>query len=142
LSVERSPSPAKRPPRPAKAFTLVEVLATILLLAIVLPVVDRGIASATGAGSTARYRTEAAQLAESKLSELIATGSWNTGNRSGDFGSDWPGYRWDAEVSNWANDTQGVGLQQLDVTVYWTARGRNESLMISSLVYVRPVPSS
>jgi len=41
-------------------FTLVEVLATIMLLAIVLPVAMRGVTISTQTASTARRRTEAA----------------------------------------------------------------------------------
>jgi general secretion pathway protein I len=125
-----------------RGFTLVEVLAAILLLAIVLPVVERGIISASNAGSAARYRTEAASLAQSKLAELTTTATWSGGQLSGDFGNDWKAYRWSATVVSWPNDPAPVGMEQLDVTVTWQARGRNESLTVSTLVYSRPVPTS
>jgi len=123
-------------------FTLVEVLATLLLIAIVLPVVNNAIVAASSAGSEARHRTEAAGLAQSKLSELIVTAAWNGGIQAGDFGPDWRGYRWQATAASWPNDTQGVGLSQLDLTVYWQSRNREESVTVSSLVYIRPVPAS
>ena len=107
--------------------------------------VDQGVSSATAAGSAARHRTEAAGLAQSKLAELTmgTTPLWANGAAmSGDFGSDWLAYRWQATVADWANDTQGVGLQQLDVQVFWKERGRDEWVTVSSLVYVRPTPSS
>jgi prepilin-type N-terminal cleavage/methylation domain-containing protein len=126
----------------ARGFTLVECLATMLLMAIILPAVDQGIAAATLSAGTTRHRTEAAGLAQSKLSELIVSGSavWSAGKLSGDFGSDWPEYKWNATVSPWVNDTQSVGLEQMDVQVTWTDRNQQMSFTVSSLVYTRPVP--
>jgi prepilin-type N-terminal cleavage/methylation domain-containing protein len=129
---------------PRSGFTLIECLATMLLMAIVLPVAVEGINSTLRSADSTRNRTEAAGLAQSKLSELIVGGSavWSSGGLSGDFGADWPGYRWSAAVSPWINDTQNVGLEQLDVTVTWSARNKSQSLTVSGLVYTRPVPSS
>jgi prepilin-type N-terminal cleavage/methylation domain-containing protein len=123
-------------------FTLIECLSAMFLMAMVLPAVNLGIAAATKTAGLARHRSEAAGLASSQLSQLIASGQWQGGTLSGDFGPDWPDYRWSATVQNWANDTQGVGLQQLDVTVTWPQKGPQDSVTVSSLVYVRPVPSS
>ncbi len=123
-------------------FTLVEVLAAMLLIGIVMPAVMQGVTAATRAGSSARHRSEAALLAGSKLSELTLTGQWDGGVLAGDCGPDWPGYKWAAAVTAWAGDTQGIGLQQLDVTVTWTDAGRPTSATVTGLVYVRPVPAS
>ena len=130
--------------RHRRGFTLVECLATMLLMAIILPVVDQGIATTTLSAGTTRHRTEAAGLAQSKLSELMVSGSavWSSGALSGDFGPDWPNYKWNATVGPWVNDTQAVGLEQLDVQVTWTDRNQAMSVTVSSLVYTRPVPSS
>jgi general secretion pathway protein I len=127
---------------PRRGFTLIECLAAVLLIAIVIPVVDRGIAAATLSAKATQHRTEAAGLAQSELSTLIVTGNWQGSALSGDFGPNWPDYKWQATVTPWVNDTQGVGLQQLDVTVTWTDRNRPESLMLSTLVYQRPTSSS
>ena len=123
--------------RPRRGFTLIEVLATLMLLAIVMPAIQQGISIASGTASSARRRTEAAGLAESKLNELLATGQWQDGQVSGDFSPDWPDYRWQATVSGWQSDTTSAGLQQLDVTVSWTARNRPDSVTLSTLTYVR-----
>ncbi len=79
--------------QPRGGFTLVEVLAAMLLIGIVMPVVMQGVTAATRAGSSARRRTEAATLAASKLAELTVTGQWDGGTTSGDFGADCPGLR-------------------------------------------------
>jgi prepilin-type N-terminal cleavage/methylation domain-containing protein len=70
-----------------KAFTLIEVLATLLLMAIVLPAVMQGVSIALASASNARQRTEAAQVAQSQLALLLATTQWNGGILAGDVQS-------------------------------------------------------
>jgi prepilin-type N-terminal cleavage/methylation domain-containing protein len=118
-------------------FTLIEVLATLMLMAIVLPAIMQGISIASGTASAARCRNEAAGLAESKLNEVIATQQWQGGQMSGDFAPDFPQYKWQATVGEWQSDSSNVGLQQLDVKVIWTHRNREDSVTVSTLTYVR-----
>lgn len=115
-------------------FTLPEVLATMLLLAIVLPVIMKGISLATSTGDQARRRTEASTLAQSKLDELLGTGSWAGGISQGDFGAEWPDYHWSDVVTDWTQGTQ-AGLEQLEVHVSWQGRGGEESVVVTTLVY-------
>jgi len=83
------------------AFTLVEVLATLALAAIVIPVAMEGISLATATAGEARRMMEAASLAELKLAELRLDDTLQNGTLDGDFGDDWQEYRWTAEVSDW-----------------------------------------
>ena len=121
-----------------RGFTLIEVLATMLLIAIVLPTVMRGVAAASGTATQTRRRTEAAGLAQSKLEELITTSEWQAGVLSGDFGADYPDYRWRAQVNAWPLDQTTAGIQQVDCIVAWTTRnGTEDSVMVSTLTYAR-----
>ena len=119
----------KAAPRPG-GFTLMEVLATIVLIAIVLPVVMQGIALAASLANTAKYKAEAAVLVRSKLNELLATREWQSGNLSGDFAPDHPEFRWSVELAAWQTTT----LQQLDLHVFWNSRGWEQSVTVSTLV--------
>jgi prepilin-type N-terminal cleavage/methylation domain-containing protein len=123
--------------RRRRAFTLVEVLAALMLITIVLPTAMEAITLSVGAADAARYRNVAAGLAESKLNELVTNNLWQNGNQGGDFGTAWPNFRWQLSVQPWAQDTTSAGLQQLDLEVLWTARNREESLTVSTLSYVR-----
>ncbi len=124
-------------------FTLIEVLAALLLIGIVLPAVMQAISYAAGAGTAARMRSEAASLAEGKLNEIVATGQWQGGgNLSGDFGADWANYRWSAATQNWAQDTTSANLEEIDLTVRWTARNREDSLTLSTIAYDRTATTS
>ena len=75
--------PTARMRRSGRAgFTLVEVLATLVLLGIVVPVAMRGVSVALAAAQTAKRTAEATSLAQSKLNEMIADGSWQTSHLS------------------------------------------------------------
>ena len=113
-------------------FTLVECLASLLLIAIVLPAVMHGISIASSSASASRRRTEAAALASTKLNELVATNTWQSGSLSGDFGDEFPGYQWSAEVQDWP---QEADLQQLDVHVTWGMGPAQRSVTLTTLVY-------
>lgn len=116
--------------RSARGFTLIEVLAAIVLMGIVLPVAMNAISVATMVGSAAKRRSEAAMLVQSKLSELVVTKGWQNGNMNGDWAEDHPDYRWVAELKEW--DTSS--LKELDVHVLWTASGREQSVTLSTLI--------
>src|SRR4051812_19730609 len=111
-----------------RGFTLIEVLATMMLLAIVLPVTMQALSVSLSAASSARHLTEASGLARAKLNELIATAQWDN-TSSGDFGADNPGYRW--ETSNAARD---YGVTEIMIRVSWTERGQERQLSLSTLI--------
>jgi prepilin-type N-terminal cleavage/methylation domain-containing protein len=111
-------------------FTFIELLATVVLIGIVMPVAMQTIALCTQLAGQSRKEMEAASLASVKLTELIASGDWESGARSGEF-TDWPGYRWTVDVFNWTEST----VRQVDVTVHWQSRGRERELVLSTLVY-------
>ncbi len=121
-------------------FTLVEVLATMAIMSIVLPVAMKGIALCSNTASTVRRRSEAGALAEAKLNELIATAQWQSGVLAGDCGVDWPDYTWKAEVQSWtpansADNGYGNTVSELAVHIYWVSRSAERSTTLSTLVY-------
>jgi prepilin-type N-terminal cleavage/methylation domain-containing protein len=112
-------------------FTFIELLATIVLIGIIMPVAMRSIGLCTRLGGHSRRQIEAASLARTKLTELTTSQDWKTSEKRGDFGSDWPGYQWTAAVSNWTDSV----VSQLDLTVTWQSQGQQRSLTLSTLVY-------
>ena len=116
--------------RGRRAFTLIEILATLALVAIVLPAVVNGILLSLAAAGHARQQTEAAWLAQSKLAEIVATGDLDDSQLTGDFGPDWPEYQWSSVRDDW-DDSR---LYQLDVQVTWTRRNQERSVMLTTLV--------
>lgn len=122
---------AGRAPRGRGAFTLVEVLASLVLVGVILPAAMAGVSLAMGMEETARGRTEAAVLAGSKLAELTATGAWQTAETEGDFGEHRPAYSWRLQVEEW----EEPGLSRVVVTVERTAARGALSVTVSTLAY-------
>ncbi len=118
------------------AFTIVELLATLTLVCIVLPVAVHGILLCLDVAAHARHQAQAAALAQSKIAELAATGQWYDAELDGDFGDDWPEYTWVAQIGEWEDSR----LSQLDVYVLWNRRGRDRGVTLSTLIY-RGVPN-
>ena len=116
---------------PARGFTLVEVLAALILVALVLPAAMQGVSLATQASADAHRRQQAAALAHDKLSELIVTGGWSSASTEGDFGEDYPTYRWTLTVEDW----EGFTTRRVTVQVLWESRGMERTLSMSTLVY-------
>ena len=117
---------------PARAcgFTLMEILATMLLLGIVLPAITTGISVSLAAADTARHRVTAARLAQEKILELTLAQTLGGGGTSGEFGVDNPEYRWQATISS-----RGDNMEELTVVVTWSERGLERVLALSTLLY-------
>jgi len=121
----------------------VEVLATLVLIGIVLPVAMRGVSLAMFAGDTAADRKKATVLAESKMAELIATGEWQDTALEGDFATTASGemmdeesvgeagYAWSATVEDWVD----LSIKELTVRVTWTARDIEHEVSVTTLVH-------
>ena len=120
----RAPRLASR----GRGFTLVEVLATLVLLGIVLPVAMRGVSMAMAAAANARRTAEATMLAEAKLNELVADGTWASGSLSGDFAPEQPEYQWSC-----LTQTRDYGLTEVAIRVTWTTRGQVRELIVATL---------
>ena len=118
-------------PRRKSGFTFVELLATVVLIAIIMPVAMQTISLCTRLGGLSRKEIEAASLARVKLTELTASDEWQSSSKAGDFGTDWPGYRWSAEVSNWTDSI----VSQIDLTVHWQSQGIDRSLTLTTLAF-------
>ena len=113
-----------------RGFTLIEALIAMAIIAIILPLAMEGIALSSRLGADAKHRSEAAELARGKLDELAVTGAWRTGPVAGDFGSDWPGYRWTATSLPWTGGT----MNELTVTVIWTQGKLERYVAMGTLV--------
>jgi prepilin-type N-terminal cleavage/methylation domain-containing protein len=110
-----------------RGFTLIEVLAALVMLGIVLPIAMKGVSIALASASHARHMSEAASLADEKLNEIIATQDWST--TSGDFGPDFAGYQWTVTTAD-----RDYDVTEIQLSVTWTERGSQRSLNASTMV--------
>ena len=102
----------------------------MMLLAVILPAVMRGASIALAAASSARHRTEAANLAEAKLNELIVTNQWSAG-QSGDFSPQHPEYHWSVQTAG----SRDYGVSDVQCTVTWNEGGVQRQFVLATLAY-------
>ena len=102
----------------------------MLFMAIVIPAAVHGIALASRAGIIAERKTVAAQLADSFLTELVVTESWQNMPSSGEFPGASEGYNWQLGQRTWETDQ----MIYLEVLVTFTVQGREHVVRTSTLV--------
>ena len=112
------------------AFTFVEVLAAMAFLGILIPVLASALHLSSGVGSAAERSTIAAQLGENRLNELTLGDAWTSAESSGDFGTDWPGYRWELKKTDW----QTGAMTELVIHVFFPVQGGEHEVQMSTLV--------
>ena len=86
-------APAIKPRREA-AFTLAEVLAAMLFLAIVVPVAVEALHIASLGGEVAARKSQAARIADRLLSESLVTTNWSNGQKNGTASEGVLDFRW------------------------------------------------
>ena len=112
------------------AFTFVETLAAMAFLAILLPVLISAVLVSSRAGSVAERTTNAVQLGDNRLNELTLGGAWSSAESRGDFGTDWPGYRWELTKADW----QTGAMTELVIHVFFPVQGGEHEVQMSTLV--------
>ncbi len=113
----------------ASAFTLAEVLAALLFMAIVIPVAMQGLRISSRAGELAERKREAARVAERILNESIVTTNWNQSALSGMVQEADREYRWALRTESWTEPM----MQMLSVEVTFPVQGEDHTVELSTL---------
>ena len=116
--------------RTRAAFTLAEVLAALLFMAIVIPVALEGLRIASLAGQVGERKAVAARVADRVLNELAVTGALPGGNGNGTIMEGPHEYRWTIESGIWPDGD----LQLKTVKVAYQVQGREYEVTISTLM--------
>jgi len=120
--------------RHARGFSLLEVIAAILLLALafaaLLHVAGASLHLADQSGQISR----ADMWAQAKLDALGVTEPLVAGESDGDFGKD---YRWHQRVAPWQDDTlpadSPLALYRVDLDVRWGSKRHPHTLRYTTL---------
>ncbi|MGO8764206.1 MAG: hypothetical protein ACLQSR_03610 [Limisphaerales bacterium] len=115
--------------RPCAAFTLAEVMAALVFMAIVIPVVI-GVLHISGlAGEVAARKGEAARIADRILSEDLVTTNWNGGVQNGNISEGSDSFTWALNTQTWPQDQ----MELLTIQVTFLAQGHNYTVKMSTL---------
>jgi type II secretory pathway pseudopilin PulG len=112
------------------AFTLAEVLAAMLFLAIVIPVAVEALHVSGLGGEVAARKSMAARVADRVLSESIVTGTWGNGQQSGMITEGVLDFKWKLTSQKWPQDF----MEQVTAEVTYSAQGKEYSVKMSTLV--------
>jgi hypothetical protein len=115
------------------AFTLAEVLAALLFMAIVIPVALQAMRVAGRAGALAERKREAARVAEKILNESIVTTNWNSSALSGTIMEADREYRWRLRNESWSESD----MRLLSVEVDFPVQGEDYSVKMSTLANIQ-----
>ena len=111
-------------------FTLAEVLAALVFMAIVIPVALQGLRIASLAGEVAVRKGEARRVAERVLNESIITTNWTRSGLSVTLYEGAHQFRWLLRNEPWNQEP----IRQLFVQVNFSVQGKNYDLHLSTLV--------
>jgi type II secretory pathway pseudopilin PulG len=125
----RRPSRIEPTVRHARAFTLAEVLAALLFMAIVIPVAMHGLSVASRAGTLGQRKAAAMRVAERVLEETIYTGQNISSISNGTVSEGDTSYPWTLKSDTWTEDT----MTQLTVTVSFDVQGTTFTVNASTL---------
>jgi len=114
------------------AFTLAEVLAALMFMAIVIPVAIEAVRIASLSGEIAERKGEAARVADRVLNESILMTNWTQGTLNGTTTEGTHDFRWTLHSELWPQDPQGQ-MQLLTAEVTFSAQGRDYSVRLSTL---------
>ncbi|MGD1088919.1 MAG: hypothetical protein ABR955_09385 [Verrucomicrobiota bacterium] len=112
----------------AAGFTLAEVLAALLFLAIVIPAAVEALHVASLAGEVAARKGQAARVADRILSESLVTTNWSR-TQNGTITEGAEEFRWKLTSQNWPRDL----MQLVTTEVAFTAQGHDYSVKMSTL---------
>lgn len=111
-------------------FTLAEVLAALLFMAIVIPVAVQGLQIASRAGEVAQRKAIAARIGERVLTEVVATRQLTMANQRGTIQEGAAEYRYTTQIEPWNREV----LRQLSVEVRFAVQGQDYFVRLATLL--------
>ncbi len=128
-----APASTSSAQRVTAGFTLAEVMAALVFMAILIPVALEGLSIASRAGEVAARKGDAALVAERKLNESLVTTNWNQPVQSGTLRQGFRDFRWTLRNDPWNGDPNQSVMRLLTVEVKFAAQGQDYSVHLSTL---------
>jgi type II secretory pathway pseudopilin PulG len=115
--------------RNAKAFTLAEVLAALVFMAILIPVAVMAVRTASQAGQVGERKAAAALIADRVLSELLINGTLLENSSQGRVSEGNRTYDWTMRAESWDQGSMKIVTLQ----VVYSVQGKDYNVSLSTL---------
>ena len=115
--------------RARAGFTLAEVLAALLFMAIVIPVAVQAVRVAGQAGQVGERKAAAARIAERVLNEQLVTGGVQQAAQSGTVEEGTRSFDWSMRSEQWSEDAMSL----ITITVFYSVQGQDYDVSVSTL---------
>jgi type II secretory pathway pseudopilin PulG len=125
--------PAQGSKRALRAFTLAEVLAAMMFMAIVIPAAVQGLRVASLAGEVSQRKIVATRIGNKILNELKVTGQLQNSGQSGVVKQGGLQYNWSVRSQIW-NEDMTTHMNQVTLTVTYAAQGKDYDVRLSTLI--------
>ena len=113
-----------------RGFTLVEILVTLTVLSIALPVLMYSFRNAAHGQALSENQTTALYLLKLRIAEIELGGYPDIGEDEGEFGEN-SRFRWNSSVQDVTLD-EIEGLRRITVSVIWQELGREKSISMNT----------
>jgi prepilin-type N-terminal cleavage/methylation domain-containing protein len=111
-------------------FTLMEVLAALLFMAIVIPVAVQGLRVASLAGEVGHRKKVAARIGQSVLDEMRSNTQTQNATSAGQVQEGAMNYQWKMRTETWPEDAMRLAT----VDVIFLVQGKNYDVQLSTLL--------
>jgi prepilin-type N-terminal cleavage/methylation domain-containing protein len=111
-------------------FTLAEVMAAMLFLAVVIPVAVEVLHVASLGGEVAVRKGAAMRIADRVLNESLVTTNWSGGTQQGTITEGTLDFRWTLTSQSWPQDS---AMRVLTAEVTFTAQAKDYSVQLNTL---------
>ncbi|MDM8515763.1 prepilin-type N-terminal cleavage/methylation domain-containing protein [Desulfobacterales bacterium HSG16] len=119
----------------SRGFTLLEVMVSIALLAIVLTAIYRLHTQTIAMANATRFYTSAPLLLQSKIGHLQTLSFDSSSAGSGDFGDNFPEYFWKVRIDDVESEYLGDVADDLKKIMVEVSYGEDEALSYSTTMY-------
>jgi prepilin-type N-terminal cleavage/methylation domain-containing protein len=117
--------------RRKRGFTLIEMIVAGFILSFAIVAAIGAFTTITRANSKAEVLQTSALLAQQRFSELEQQAdSLSGGDQQGDFGEDYPAYRWQQSVES----TDFTGLFKVTLVITWGSGGAPEEHVYTTFI--------
>ena len=118
-------------------FTLVEILVTLTVLSIALPVLMYSFRNAAQGQALSENRTTAVNLLKLRMAEIELGGYPDIGENDGEFGEN-SRFRWRSSVQDVTSE-EIEKLRRITVTIMWQEQGKEKSMSMSTYMADREI---